>query len=192
MKIALTGSIGVGKSEVFKIIKDIEKNRAQYIDLDEVTRELYNDEEILIELENLFNTRNKQEISNIVFNDEKKLKELNKFMHAKILYKMKHIMKNSQKEKFYIDIPLLYEVNWENLFDKIIVVYSPKEKQLERIVKRNNMSKEEALNRIDSQIDIEEKRKRSEYIIDNSSDGLENLYLNTLEIIMKIRKESKC
>lgn len=67
-----------------------------------------------------------------------------------------------------VDIPLLYESELDNLFGQIVVVYVPREVQLDRLMERNRLTLEQAQGRLDAQLDIELKRSRADYIIDNS------------------------
>lgn len=72
-----------------------------------------------------------------------------------------------------VDIPLLYESKLDNLFDKVLAVYVPREVQLARLMERNGLNPEQAAARLDAQMDIEEKRSRADYIIDNSGEPAE-------------------
>lgn len=187
MKIALTGSIAVGKSSIFKNIKNIFKDRAKYIDLDEITNLVYEDVNVKKFLNENFNTENKKEISKIVFSDKEKLKVLSEFMHKKIIEFMDDEIKKSDKEYIFVDFPLLYEINFENFFDEVILVYANKEIQKSRLMKRNNLDEKDALKRINSQMDIEEKRKKTKYVINNEG-SIEDSFINTLDVIFKILK----
>lgn len=191
MKIAITGSIGVGKSRVFDILKSIYTN-SKFIDLDEITKNIYQNLEVKEFLMENFNTSNKEEISNIVFNDKEKLDILSTFMQKIILKIMQNEIINRKEEMVFIDVPLLFESKWEKYFDEYILVYSSKKTQLKRLMNRNSIDENEALKRINSQIDIEEKRKISKYIIYNDKDGYEDLYINILDVLSKIIKERKC
>ncbi|ACZ00758.1 dephospho-CoA kinase [Streptobacillus moniliformis] len=188
MIVGLTGSIGVGKSKIFDFIKTIMKDEAEYIDADLITAKLYNIETVKKELYSMFGTCDKSEISKIVFSDSSKLTLLNNYMHKIIIRKLKDEIENCDKKYMFLDVPLIYELNLQYLFDKIIVVYAPKNIQIERIMKRNNLTYEEAISRIEKQIDIEIKKEKADYIIDNSSD-IEVGYVNTLDVLMKLRKE---
>ncbi|NYV27705.1 dephospho-CoA kinase [Streptobacillus felis] len=190
MIIGLTGSIGVGKSKIFEFIKNILKDKSSYVDADKITAELYEMEEVKSKLYSLFGTFDKKEISKIVFNDKEKLSILNKYMHKIIIERLEKEIENSEKEYMVLDVPLIYELNLEYLFDKIIVVYAPKETQIERIMKRNSLSYEESISRVEKQIDIEIKKEKADYVIDNSAD-ISNSYINTLDILMKIELGGK-
>ncbi|MNI94572.1 Dephospho-CoA kinase [compost metagenome] len=72
-----------------------------------------------------------------------------------------------------VDIPLLYETEQEDLFEKILVVYVPREVQIQRLIARSGLTEEQARARLDSQMDIELKREKADYVIDNSGDPAE-------------------
>jgi len=73
------------------------------------------------------------------------------------------------KKPYFVDIPLFFE-NERYPIRRHLVVYTPKEQQLERLMQRDRYNEEDALMRIETQIDIEEKRKHATYVIDNSGD----------------------
>ncbi|MNV74962.1 Dephospho-CoA kinase [compost metagenome] len=68
---------------------------------------------------------------------------------------------------------MLYETEQEDLFEKILVVYVPREVQIQRLIARNGLTEEQARARLDSQMDIEVKRAKADYVIDNSGDPAE-------------------
>ena len=74
-----------------------------------------------------------------------------------------------QEKVIIIDAALIYEAKIDRFMDKIIVVYIDKDEQIKRLIKRNNLSKDEALQRVRSQIPMEEKAKMADYLIDNSN-----------------------
>lgn len=185
MKIGLTGSIGAGKSLVFEYIKDIFKDEATYIDADLITTEMYQKKEVLDTLKSMFGTNDRKKIGEIVFKDEGKLKDLNTYMHKSIIEEIKKRMEESDKAYIVVDIPLLYELKLENLFDEVIVVYADKETQINRIILRNGLNREEARRRVDSQMSIEEKKEKTKFVIDNMSDK-DHLYKLTKEVVFKL------
>ena len=69
-----------------------------------------------------------------------------------------------------LDIPLLFEVGWDKMADEVWVVYADEKNQLNRLIQRNNWSKEEAKARINSQMSLKEKVKRASFVIDNNKD----------------------
>ena len=73
------------------------------------------------------------------------------------------------------------------MFDKIVVVYASRDVQISRIMKRNNLSEDDAIKRIESQMDIEYKRERADYVIENM-ETLEKLKFNIDKILEQIKE----
>lgn len=188
MIIGITGSIGVGKSEVFKYIQEKIGDLAEYIDADIITHYIYEKKEVKDFLNKEFNTINRKEIGNIVFSNKKKLEKLNEFMHKSIIEEINERIKKSNKKYVFADIPLLYELKLEYMFDKIVVVYASRDIQISRIMKRNNLSKVDAIKRIESQMDIEYKRKKADYVIENM-ETIETLKYNVDKILEEMLEE---
>mgnify|MGYP001343387574 FL=1 len=175
--IGLTGSIGTGKSTIAK--KLIERN-IPVIDADLIAREVVEPgkeayekivetfgEEILQEDQTL----DRKKLGAIVFEDETKRKALNEIVHPAIRKEMLAQRDAYMKQKepcVVLDIPLLYESKLTHFVEKVIVVYTDREVQLERILKRDHITKEEALQRINAQIDVKEKAKWADAVIDNN------------------------
>ena len=74
----------------------------------------------------------------------------------------------SDEDVLFVSVPLLFEVGWENLFDKIVFIKSDDKIRLNRLIERNGYSKEYAQTRIDSQSAQEEKAKKADYVIENN------------------------
>lgn len=194
MIIGLTGSIGVGKSQVLEILKELSYDT---VDLDSISHELLKKEDVKKELCDNFSYEilendeiNRKKLSKIVFKDKKKLRILNSIVHPKIIAEMKQIIKNNVSDVLIIEVPLLFELKLEKYFDKILLVYSNPDIQLKRLMKRNNISEKEAKNLINSQIDIREKAKKTKYIITNETD-IKDLKNNVLKVMDEIKKEIK-
>lgn len=176
-RIGITGSIGTGKSYVSKLITG---RGYKVIDADIVAREvLESSYSTLLEIEKEFGnsvinnnrTLNRAKLGEIVFSNADKLTKLNAIMHPKIndrIGKLCNEAARNGEEVLFIDIPLLFENKLESIVDQIIVVATDEETQLERVCSRDNLSEENALKRIHSQIPISEKIKLGNYLIDNS------------------------
>ncbi|MEK8212637.1 dephospho-CoA kinase [Paenibacillus sp. FSL L8-0463] len=178
MIMGLTGGIASGKSTVSALF--VEKG-ARLVDADAIAREvmlpghpvlaaavLHFGEGILLP----DGTLNRTKLGEIVFHDPKALQVLNQLTHPAIRQEIKKRMNTMEQEDpqrlTIVDIPLLYESELDNLFAQIVVVYVPREVQLDRLMERNGLSLEQAQGRLDAQLDIELKRRRADYIIDNS------------------------
>lgn len=177
--IGLTGGIASGKSTVSQMIKE---QGIRVVDADVIAREAVAKgtpalqqivqtfgEDVLLPNGEL----NRQQLGAIIFSDEEKRKQLNAIVHPEV---RKEMLKQrdegvSQQETFVVlDIPLLFESQLESLVDRIIVVYTTPELQLSRLMNRNDLSEEEALNRIHSQQSLEEKCKKADRVIENTQD----------------------
>lgn len=164
MRIALTGNIASGKSAVSEILK---QKGFEVLDTDEVSHklltvknnELYNAFKDYDVFENGEFSRFK--LGKIIFNDENLRKKLEGVLHPQII-------KEIENFDGVVAIPLLFEAKMEYLFDKIIMVYTDDEIRLERLMKRNNFTEQEAKARMNSQISQDEKVYLSDYVINNS------------------------
>ncbi|MGA8942602.1 MAG: dephospho-CoA kinase [Thermoactinomyces sp.] len=177
MLLGLTGSIATGKSTVSAMLR---RKGAYIIDADQVAREVVEPgseglkrivahfgEEMLDNEGKLDRAR----LGSVIFQDPVKRKTLNRLLHPLIMQTMQlqtdTIRQENRQAMIVWDVPLMYEENLTPYVEAVILVYVPREIQLERLMKRNSLSKEEALKRIDAQMDIEEKKKLADYIIDN-------------------------
>ena len=167
MKIAITGTIGSGKSTVASYLR----NKGYFVfDCDEVNRELLNSDILVEYFDN--GLLDKKKLANIVFNDEKKRLLLESIMHPLILERMKK--ESGKHDPFFAEVPLLFEVNWDKYFDKVLLVVVDEKTALNRLVARG-LTIEESEQRIKNQMSIKEKIERSDVIIYNDS-SLFSLY----------------
>ncbi|OQP22025.1 dephospho-CoA kinase [Bacillus stratosphericus] len=177
--IGLTGGIASGKSTVSQMIKE---KGIRVVDADIIAKEAVSKgspalhqivqtfgEEVLQPNGEL----NRQQLGAIIFSDEEKRKKLNAIVHPEVRKEMLEQRDEgvSNNETFVVlDIPLLFESKLEGLVDRIIVVYTTPELQLSRLMNRNDLSEEEALNRIHSQQPLEEKCQKADRVIENTKD----------------------
>ena len=136
---------------------------------------------------NADNTLNRRLIGQIVFTDEKEKTWMNTTMHPLIrdeIVKQIDECRQNGIEVVILDIPLLYEANWDKFADEVWVVKISRQLQIERIQNRDGLTKEEAISRIDAQMSLEEKAKRADVVIDSS-----NAPEVTLQLVEKIWNE---
>ena len=177
MIIGITGTIASGKSTVSDYFI---KQGYVVIDADKITKELQEQKEVLkdfgesVLLEN--RSLNRQKLREIVFQDKTALQKINRIMHPKVREKFEDVRSRTLKEEIvFFDIPLLFEAHFEDLCEKIILVCAEREVQIRRVIQRDNSSRELAEKIINSQAKEEEKRKKSDYIIENNG-TVEELY----------------
>ena len=179
--IVLTGGIGTGKSTVASFLK---LYGYKIIDADEISKKIF--EKKKEKIKEIFGTNNRKELRKIVFNNKEKLKILENLILPEV---KKEVLQKAQKlEKdnipYFVDLPLYFEKQNYNEFDKILVIYAPKETQIKRVISRDNINENSAKAILNNQLDIEEKKSRATFIIDNSKD-LKNLQ-KEIEEFLKI------
>ncbi len=179
--IGLTGGIACGKSTVSAYLKE---RGAIIIDGDAVAKELSEPHKSIwqayvnhfgTKILNNDNTLNRRLIGQIVFSNEKEKIWMNSTMHPLIKTAILEQLENYKKDDenndkiIILDIPLLYEAGWDLLADEVWVVKIDRQLQIERIQNRDGLSYEEAVNRIDAQMSVDEKVKRADVVIDSSN-----------------------
>lgn len=180
MIIGLTGGIASGKSTVSALFV---RKGAALVDADVIAREvMLPGHPVLAAAVEAFGDRillpdgslDRAGLGEIVFRDPEALQTLNNLTHPAIRREIKDRMYALEQENpqrlVIVDIPLLYESELDSMFDQIIVVYVPRRVQLARLMERSGMKLEQAEDRLRSQMDIELKRRKANYVIDNSGD----------------------
>ncbi len=152
LKVAITGNIAAGKSEVEKLIA-----QAGYtvFDTDKMAHEILGNVD-------------RKKLGDIVFRDNEAKKKLEAYIHPIIKSKLEEIFKQNI-DVVFVSVPLLFETDFYKLFDKTLLVMCDDNIRLNRLIKRNNFTKEEALLRMNAQIPQEEKIKKADFIIENNS-----------------------
>lgn len=188
--LALTGSIASGKSTVASLLK---LHGLQCIDADATAHEVLKD--FTQDIANLFGEDyvingevDRKKLGNLIFTHTDQKAKLEAFMHPKIRERIIHKAKRFEKLAFpyLIDIPLFFETNAYDIKHSV-VVYTPKAIQLERLMKRNKLSKQESLDRIAAQMDIEDKKQMANFVIDNRG-NLRHLQAECEAFVEKIKQ----
>ncbi|PZM66871.1 dephospho-CoA kinase [Paenibacillus dendritiformis] len=182
MNIGLTGGIASGKSTVSRLL--VERG-ALLVDADRIAREIVlPGSPALDQIADRFGadmllpdgSLDRKRLGNVVFSDAAARKALEEITHPAIRQEMMTQMRRLEEEHpqslIVVDVPLLYESGLTDRFEEIVVVYVPQAIQLERLMRRDGLSEAEASERLLSQWDIEMKRERADYVIDNSN-GIE-------------------
>lgn len=170
MKIGLTGSIACGKSTVSDYLRSLGYFVA---DADAVSRALTAPGgDALPAIREAFGdgvfdgaVLNRRALGDAVFSDEGKRALLNSILHPMIISTIDRELEQAGGEIAFADVPLLYECGMEGRFDRIWVVSAPQQTQIDRLMLRDGLSKKQALARIQSQMPLEEKRRRADSVI---------------------------
>jgi len=178
--IGLTGGIATGKSQVSSILSEL---GAIIIDADIVSREVVQKglpawqqikdvfgEEYLLSNGEL----NRKKLGELVFSDPNALNKLNRITHPAIRAKIEDRINNLKAQGYegiiVVDAALLLETGWETMVDQVWVVDAPIEKRIERLMNRDNLTRDQALSRINSQMSQQERIAKADKIIYNNSD----------------------
>jgi dephospho-CoA kinase len=201
--LGVTGGIASGKSTVAQFLKDL---GASVIDFDVIAREIVEPgKAALREIVDYFGEKvldkegslDRKRLSEIVFQDREKRKKLEGMTHPRIvdafIKEANHLAKEEPDAIIQAVIPLLFEVSLQHLFHKTLVVYIPREKQIERLTKRDRISTELASSIINAQLPIDEKISMADFVI-NNEDSVEEtrVQVNELwQILKKLQENSK-
>ncbi|RFS20597.1 dephospho-CoA kinase [Chitinophaga silvatica] len=173
LKIGITGGIGSGKSTVSKIF-ELLGIPVYYAD-DKAKDIMIRDQELVAQIKAHFGNDvydqngvlNRKQLGNIVFNDKEKLKILNSLVHPATIKDADQWALEQSAPYVLKEAALLFESESFHHLDKIIGVYAPQPLRIQRVMKRDNVSREDVLARINKQIDESIKMKLSDYIIYN-------------------------
>lgn len=197
LRVGLTGSIGVGKSFVTSVFAEL---GARVLDADSTAREVVAagtpglravTEAFGVEILQLDGTLDRARLGSQVFADEKKRLLLNSILHPFIIAAQDEQLRKWEAEDAHgiaiVDAALMIESGGYSRFGKLIVVHCRPEIQLERLMARNSISREEALKRINAQMPQEEKIRYADFLIDTSS-GFEDARRQTREVYRQLRE----
>lgn len=165
-RIALTGNMGSGKSYVGHLI---EKFGVFVLDLDIVAKKvrMENEDKIL----EMFHINDSDELAKLIFNDLQKKEQLEKFLYTYMLEIMNSFFEKHKNEKIcVVEVPLLFEKGWDIYFDEVWCVFTTTETALNRLLQYRNIDQKEALIRLQHQMNMEEKVKKSDFIIYNNEE----------------------
>ncbi|WP_027407026.1 dephospho-CoA kinase [Anaerovibrio sp. RM50] len=177
--IGLTGGIASGKSTVTKYLR---QQGYTVVDCDKIAWELAEPDHSIWQVYfarygsrviNSDRSLNRQAVADIVFKEKNELSVINSLVHPLIKEEMMAQVEEARargEKQIFLDVPLLFEANYDKLTDEKWLVYVTRDTQLRRLVARNSYSREEAIRRIDSQMSLEEKKKLSDVIINNNAD----------------------
>lgn len=191
--IGLTGSISTGKTQVSNYLRD---RGEKVIDADLIAREVVDLGPVKEKIKEAFGNDiykddelDRKALGEIVFRDKEKRQVLNEIEHPEIYRIILEEVKNS-KGRVFVDIPLLFESQHLNEkygldFDEVWLVYVSRETQVKRLIKRDKISRGYALEKINSQMSVEDKKIMADVIIDNSG-SLEETFKQVEENLKRL------
>lgn len=195
-RIVIAGTIASGKSTLSKIISDL---GYEVIDSDKVNRELLekgNKNYQAIKNSGLFDEAfdkdvlDKKKLAEIIFKDSKKRSELNKISHKNILEEIKKRIDKSNDKYIFIEMPLYFSIMDKFKTDQVWLLDAKKDVQLERLMKRDNISLDYAKRKLESQENKDFMIKNSDIVFDNSKDIL-SLEKQVVEKLKNMEKKDE-
>jgi len=195
--LGLTGGIATGKTTVSQMLA---QQGLPIIDGDQIAHQvLANNQSVQAQIQATFGKQLVQDgqvdraaLGKLVFGNQAALAQLNAItapvIRETIMTEMAQA-KAHQVPLVVLDLPLLYEQHYETVCDGVLVIYLPVEKQLARLRARNQLSREDALKRINSQASLAEKRDRADFVIDNQG-SLDQLKAQLKTVLEGVRHKS--
>jgi dephospho-CoA kinase len=183
-KIGLTGGMGSGKSSVAKLLTQMLDGK--HIDADQVCRKILepNGEGWQAFIEAFGNeyqlddkSINRPKLRNAIFSDDLFRTKVNGIIHPivkkNIISEMESFLEFPRNSMVIVEVPLLYEVKWEDLFDAVIVVYADSEVCLKRLMDRDGLDRSQTKEAMECQMKLSEKVLKADHVIDNSGNILD-------------------
>ena len=189
--IALTGGIGTGKSSASALFS---LNGFKVIDADKIAHSILKNNGLAIA--NMFGQEyvidgmvDRKNLGKLIFADQESRKKLEAFIHPKIFSAVEIESQKLENLRFpyLIDIPLFFERHGVYPIDKTVLIYAPRETQIKRVIERDQLNQDEVIQRINSQLPIDEKLNLSTWIIKNSS-SLKFLQSEVERVSIEIRE----
>jgi len=183
MKIGITGGIGSGKSLVARIIQD---SGYLVLDADNIAKDiLLNDIDVKQSIKSVFGQKsfigdklNKDFLAASVFASVDNVRKINSILHPPTIKIIDELMNKelAKKDIVFVEAALIFESEMDEILDHVLLVTSPKELRVERIIKRDSTSESKVLQRMKYQMSESEKENLSDFVLKNESsiDELEN------------------
>jgi dephospho-CoA kinase len=197
LRVGLTGSIATGKSFVSGVLAGL---GCHVVDADELARRVVEPgtrglgavvEEFGAEVLGADGTLDRARLGALVFGDARRRERLNSILHPLIIAEQDAVLRRWEEEDprgvAVVDAALLIESGGYRRFDKLVVVHCRPEEQLERLMRRNSLSREEAERRVAAQIPQEEKLRYADFSIDTSG-SFEETRARTEEVFRALRR----
>ena len=188
-KIGLTGGIASGKTTVCDLFKELS---VEIIDADIISHELSKrDGDAFQEILDAFGDDiigddgelDRKKLRSIVFNNNTKKKILEEIIHPKVLFSINEKIEASLSNYLIISVPLMIETGMNAMMDRILLIDCSAETQIQRLIKRDQTTREEAIIIIENQASIETKRELSDdIIINNNATSIEELRIKVKDL----------
>jgi dephospho-CoA kinase len=176
LSIGLTGGIGSGKTLISRVFSHL------FIPIyyaDDRAKELYKQKKVIDKLVSSFgecimvnDCLDKKKLANIVFNDISKLRLLDSIIHPLVRQDYEDWKIKQDAPYVIMESAIIFESNWQEMFDKVICVYTPKEIAIERVMKRDESTREQVEHRMENQMSSKAKKDKSDFVVIHDNDKM--------------------
>ena len=171
--VGLTGGIASGKTSVANALRDM---GMKVLDADAISRSVTAPGgEALADIRKAFGDSmfdgeilNRRALGDVVFRDEQKRRQLEEIIHPLVIGKMKRLTEEANADIVFWDVPLLYETGMDKDCGEVWCVHVPADEQARRVMRRDHMTRTQAMDRIGSQMPVREKKARAQHLINTS------------------------
>jgi dephospho-CoA kinase len=177
MKLGITGGIGSGKTSVCRVFNVL---GIPVFSADPVARQIMESDKSIIRGINKIagrdlyknGTLNRAELSSLIFNNSDLLNKVNALVHPVVFEKFNNWVEKQNTPYVIMEAAILFESGGSNLVDRVATVVAPVEERIERVTRRNLLSRGQVMERIRNQMDDESRIKMSDYVIYNSENDM--------------------
>jgi dephospho-CoA kinase len=177
MKLGITGGIGSGKTSVCRVFNVL---GIPVFSADPVARQIMeSDKNIIREINKIAGrdlykngTLDRAELASLIFNDSDLLNKVNALVHPVVFEHFNNWVDEHKTPYVIMEAAILFESGGSNLVDRVATVVAPIEERIERVTRRNLLSREQVMERIRNQMDDESRIKMSDYVICNSENDM--------------------
>lgn len=188
MKLGITGGIGSGKTSVCRVFNIL---GIPVFSADPEAQRIMNSEKEVIEGINKIAGKNlypgglldRMELAALIFNDPDSLSKVNSLVHPVVFENFIRWSEEQKSPYVIMEAAILFESGASNLVDRVATVYAPVEERIARVTRRNQLTREQVIERIRNQMDDETRMKMSDYKINNSENEM------IIPVILKIHED---
>jgi len=176
LKVAVTGSIGSGKSEFCNYL---ESKGFIVIKADNISKEiLANDKSVRVKVEKIFgeesfksNEINRKYLAEKIFSIPENVLKINSILHPKVIDKVEWLLRDHLKSNdiVFVEAALIYEADMEYMFDYVVLITADYQTRMKRKIKSISFTEDEFKKRNENQIPDEEKKKHADFVFENNS-----------------------
>jgi dephospho-CoA kinase len=177
LKLGVTGGIGSGKTTVCRIFNVL---GIPVFGADSEARSIMDSDETVIRKVNALTNKDmytegsldRVELASLIFNDRDMLEKINKIIHPVVFARFMEWEKTQEAVYVILEAAILFESGSSKFLDRVVTVVAPEEERIERVVKRNSLSREQIRERINNQSDDQTKISLSDYVTSNSENDM--------------------